>query len=48
MNCKNMAKSLEDTRYFLIFALFKDRCYENSSRLYTEVSQVNKYQLACL
>ncbi len=35
MNCKNMAKSLEDTRYFLIFALFKDRCYENSSRLYS-------------
>ena len=35
MICKNMAKSLEDTGYFLIFALFKDKCYENSSRLYS-------------
>ena len=30
-----MVKSLEDTRYFLIFALFNDKCYENSSRLYS-------------
>lgn len=35
ISVKNMAKSLEDTGYFLIFALFKDRCYENSSRLYS-------------
>ena len=38
-------KSLEDTRYFLIFALFKDRCYENSSRLYIAIIRQNSSKI---
>ena len=34
-----MAKSLEDTGYLLIFALFKDKCYENRM----ESMQYDKY-----